>query len=152
MAVHQLQGIFQKGAPVLPHRPVEGGIDGSLDDDAVPGLGEGPDGGVDAVDHTGGADNPVLLDLPAVAAGHPGADGVIVAVAPARIAPQPRAGHFLQGLDNGRGRAEFHVRHGQRHHTGLGIGAHQVPLLHLHADAGGNGLVEELIHGRHSSQ
>ena len=142
-AVCQLEGALHDGAPVHIHRPVEGVVDRGEQQHLAAGPGEGPDGGVQPLDHAVGLNDPILLDLPVMAGGHPVLHRVGVRLAPPGVAPHAELGGLFQLLDDlGRGE-QFHVGHGQGDHAGGGVGSEGVPLSGLHADAGVSGI--ELI-------
>ena len=139
-AFHQTDGALHHFAAVQVHRPVEGVVNRGQEQHIVPGLGEGSDGGVQRLDHTVGLNDPVLLDVPAVAGGQPVLDGVGVPLAPPGVAPHAKLGGALQLLDDLRRGEQFHIGHGQGHHTLGGVGADGIPLGGLHAHTGVGGV------------
>ena len=104
-----------RGAAVVFDDRPEGVIDGLLDDDAVAGLRESPDGVSQSRDHASGGDDRHRVDLPAETARLPGGDGLEIGCVRTRVPEDSVGDAFVKRPDDGGGRPMVHVRnpHGQ---------------------------------------
>ena len=101
--------------PGLGH-VVELGVHRRLDQDAAALRGEQPHTGGDGLHHAQAEAHEALVDVPAVAALLPAADGLEIAVRPGGVAPDTLLGPGLQGVDDGLRGLEIHVCNPQRDH------------------------------------
>ena len=108
------KAVFQHVAvPGLGH-VVELGVHRRLDQHIAALRGEELDHGGNALHHTQAEAHEGRVDLPAVAALLPVPDGGKVALRPGGIAPDALLGPGGQGVDDGLGGAEIHIRDPQR--------------------------------------
>ena len=84
-AVFEEEGVFHDSTPPPPDGREEGVVDGRLDQDAVPRLGKGEDGRCEGRNHPGSMADPFDLRGPAVPAGEPAGDCLMIGGAAAGI-------------------------------------------------------------------
>ena len=111
------QAVFQHLAAGVYGSAGEVMVVGGLDQDAVAGLGKGPDGVIEGGNHLLEGDDTVGLNVPIVTGFHPLAAGLPKAVGQAVVAQHAEVRLGFDCVNNAGGGAELHVGHRQGNDT-----------------------------------
>ena len=133
VAAHQYTAVGLYGV-------VHGVVGGGQHNNALAGLSKGLNRVVECVDHAGGAQNPLGLDLPVVALLLPLTDGLLIFVGGIGIAQNIAVDVLLQPLANLGGDLKLHVRHREGDDILVGRdaeGGHFIPFSGTYMIAGG---------------
>ena len=117
MAVLQHQGAVHQSAAVFDDRIEEGVVYRLVDEDAVAGPGEGFHGDVDGGNYAGGLDEPFRLDGPVEIGFLPVCQGFEIGLPRFGVAEDAVLHPLFQGVKDGLGHFEVHVRHPEGQHV-----------------------------------